>query len=165
MQEYVTNAIVLDLEPNGDLDSRVSLFTKRFGKLVVKVKSAKKVTSKLSPHLQPGNLIQARLVEKNGLHIADALKEARISVPPSRLFSLNQLLAEAEPDPEVWRLISSGPFEWPPVLAALGWDPKTAECGSCGKRTPSFFHMRQQEFYCGRCALKLPKNEVISILA
>ncbi|MEK7212689.1 MAG: recombination protein O N-terminal domain-containing protein, partial [Patescibacteria group bacterium] len=51
MQEYLSEAVVLDAVPNGDLDLRVHLFTKKFGKLTAKVKSARKITSKLAGHL------------------------------------------------------------------------------------------------------------------
>ena len=78
MQEYLSEAVVLDRLANGDLNGRVVFLTKRFGKLVGKARSIRKITSKLSGHLQPGNLVQVRMIEKNGLQIVDALKKSRL---------------------------------------------------------------------------------------
>ena len=117
MQEYFSDAIVLDRLANGDLDSRIVLFTKHFGKLVAKAKSSRKITSKLSGHLEPGNLVQARLVEKNGLQVVDALKKSRLDVKPADLYFLNQLLAEAEPDSKIWELLIKNQFHWREIFA------------------------------------------------
>jgi len=112
MQEYVTEAVVLDTVPSAELDVRVSLFTKKFGKLVARAKSVKKITSKLAGHLEPGNIIKIRLVEKKGLQLVDALKEREVqslsnsrelesdegghTMSPPDLYLLNQILHEAE---------------------------------------------------------------------
>lgn len=181
MQEYFTEAVVLDVLPNGDLDSRISLFTERFGKLVAKAKSARRITSKLAPHLQPGNVVQARLVEKNGLQITDALKIASLTVPPGELYLLGRLLAEAEPDSRLWQLLVKDPatgearqrrqglrtnghrqWSWSAVLKVLGWDPAHASCDACGKR-PTRFVVRDQRFFCESCASKVGGSEVLYI--
>ena len=65
MTEYLSEAVVLDKETSGDLDIRVSMFTKKFGKLKVRAKSARRIVSKLSPHLEPGNVAQVRIIEKS----------------------------------------------------------------------------------------------------
>ena len=67
MQEYVTEAVVLDAVPSAELDVRVSLFTKKFGKLVARAKSVKKITSKLAGHLEPGNVVKIRLFGEKGV--------------------------------------------------------------------------------------------------
>ena len=162
MQEYFSDAIVLDRLANGDLDSRVVFFTKEFGKLVAKAKSARKITSKLSSHLEPGTLIQVRLVEKNGLQVADALKTSRLSIPPRDLFVAGELLAEAEPEPGLWELFIGGKFSWWQALQVLGWDPDFASCSGCSGTT-ALFHIKTQEFFCAACASKLPKEEVVYI--
>lgn len=162
MQEYSTEAIVLDKETNGDLDVRVMLFTKKFGKLIGKAKSARKITSKLSGHLESGNLIQARLVEKGGLQIVDALKKEKLSNAPADFYFLGRLLADAEPESDLWRALTEGNFSWHEVLKILGWDPEFAACSACKKRA-SAFHAKSQEFFCGVCVLNLKKEEVIYI--
>ena len=189
MQEYVTEAVVLDAVPSAELDVRVSLFTKKFGKLVARAKSVKKITSKLAGHLEPGNVVKIRLVEKKGLQLVDALKEKEVSINPPDLYLLNQILHEAEPDHELWELLTGGAFRWHEALRILGWDPAAADCaGPHTKRasTPSAqdahnarsgvgvghpstssgnkvtaFHIKTQEFYCSACASKVRRNEVI----
>ena len=180
---------MLDAVPSAELDVRVSLFTKKFGKLVARAKSVKKITSKLAGHLEPGNVVKIRLVEKKGLQLVDALKEKEVSINPPDLYLLNQILHEAEPDHELWELLTGGAFRWHEALRILGWDPAAADCaGPHTKRasTPSAqdahnarsgvgvghpstssgnkvtaFHIKTQEFYCSACASKVRRNEVI----
>lgn len=163
MQEYFTEAVVLNCEPSGDLDSRVSLFTKRLGKLTAKAKSARKIMSKLAGHLQPGNVVNARLVEKSGLHIADALKTSKLSLPLPDLYFLSRLLPESEPEPIIWQLIFSGKIDWAEILKILGWDPKETLCHACAKNPPAAFDVDSQEFFCSGCALKGDRNELLYI--
>jgi len=163
MLEYLSEAIVLNKEPNGDLDTRVSLFTKKFGKLVAKAKSARRITSKLSPHLEPGNLIDVRLVEKNGLQVVDALKKDRLHIEPADLYNLHLLFAEAEPDSRLWHDIKSENIDWRKVLAILGWDPRDATCQMCGKGDPQVFRIKSQEFFCKGCASKVAENDLLYI--
>ncbi len=162
MQEYFSEAIVLDRLPNGDLDSRVFFFTKRFGKLIAKAKSARKITSKLAAHLEPGNLIQVRLVEKNGLQVVDALKKSRLAIALHDLYCLSELLAEAEPESRLWELFVTGEFSWHQALKLLGWDPDFAVCTNCSNPAAAF-RIQSQEFFCSRCSSKLPRSEVLYI--
>lgn len=162
MQEYLSEAIVLDRLPNGDLNGRVVFLTKRFGKLIGRAKSIRKITSKLSGHLQPGNLVQIRMIEKNGLQVVDALKKSRLGLSLAELRFLGEILSEAEPEFVIWEMLASGRFSWPSVLKILGWDPSFASCGLCAGKAESF-HSRTQEFFCKNCALKLPAGEVIYV--
>ena len=163
MQEYVTDAIVLRKDPLGDLDGRYTLFTKRFGKIVAKAKSSRKVTSKLAPHLEPGILSKVRFIETKGTQLIDALKSARVGLSLGELHSLSQLLPDAEPEPGLWEILESGMFAWPKTLAILGWDPEDAECIVCGGKKPAYFFITRQEFYCRTHALKARKDAVISL--
>ncbi|MDO8504948.1 MAG: recombination protein O N-terminal domain-containing protein [Candidatus Liptonbacteria bacterium] len=151
MNEYVSEAIVLEKDPQGELDERVSVFTKRFGKFSAKVKSSRKITSKLSPHLEPGNLIRVRLVEKGNLQIVDALKSERLNSPPAFFYLLNRILAEGEPDTELWKALISGEANWKKILGILGWDPMHASCENCGRPGAASFHLASQSFFCGNC--------------
>ena len=162
MQEYLTEAVVLDREPSGDLDFRVSLFTKKFGKMVAKVKSARKITSKLSGHLIPGNIVNARIIEKNGLQVVDAVKKSAISCG-SDFYFLNKVLADAEPDLAIWQKITSNNFQWLEILKTLGWDPEFASCSSCSRSNPKSFNFRSQEFLCANCFLNFGKKELLYI--
>ena len=160
MQEYLSDAVVLSREPSGELDLRISLFTKKFGKLVGKVKSARKITSKLSGHLEPGNLIKVRVIEKNGFQIADALKSARTDTKEADLEVLGTLLHDEEPDSGLWALITSGNFNWKETLRLLGWDPDAANCSRCGRKPETFF-TPHQEFFCRSCVSGISQDEVI----
>lgn len=163
MQEYVTDAIVLKKDPLGDLDGRYTLFTKRFGKILGKAKSSRKITSKLAPHLEPGILAKVRFIETKGTQLIDALKSDRLPLPLGDLHFLSQLLPDAEPEPALWELLTTGEFAWPAVLNILGWDPEGAACVMCGEKHPQYFYITRQEFYCRTHALKARRDAVIFI--
>jgi recombinational DNA repair protein (RecF pathway) len=160
MQEYVSRAVVLHSEPKGEADHRVSLFTKRFGKINAKAKSTRKITSKLAAHLQPGNVVEARIVYVGGHQVVDALKNAKLAVDPNTLLLLNRLLADHEPESEIWSHITSEAWSWRNILRILGWDPAHAECRIC-RKGPELFRVRDQEFFCKKCAFKARPDEVI----
>ncbi|OGY63071.1 MAG: DNA repair protein RecO [Candidatus Harrisonbacteria bacterium RIFCSPHIGHO2_01_FULL_44_13] len=160
MYECCTEAIVLDKEDLGEADARVFLFTKSLGKVVAKVKSAKKITSKLSSHLEPLNLITVRLVEKNGFQVVDVLSNRKL--PQSELHILNmvnQLSAENQQDLELWSVLT-GSIDLRPVdfqkqiLSALGFDPKFASCQNCDRPRPDYFSLLDTSYLCQICALK-----------
>lgn len=164
MQEYVTDAVVLEKEPLRDFDTRYSFFTKRFGKLTGKATSARKITSKLAGHLEPGTFAQVRFVERNGgngngAQIADALKKEKLAVPLSDLRFLNKMLPRGEKDIALWDELTKG-FSWPNALRILGWDPHGAACEQCGKKV-AYFYLPRQEFFCAACASKLERDELL----
>jgi DNA repair protein RecO (recombination protein O) len=173
MQEYVTDAIVLKKDPLGDLDGRYTLFTKRFGRIMAKAKSSRKITSKLAPHLEPGMVTKVRFIETKGTQLIDALKSGQVALSLRDLHFLSQLLPDTEPEPALWELLvrSNGDrpgqdWSWAKVLAILGWDPADAECATCGVRQPSYFYITRQEFYCrthGAAASKARVDAVLSI--
>ena len=133
MQEYITRAVVLDIEPIKELDDRFSLYTEKYGKLKPRTTSTHKITSKLIGHLQPGYITNVRLVERRGLRLVDALKQGKSGTSPVKLYLLDQLLHEAEPDEEIWNLLTNGDFSWVQMLGVLGWDPTHATCAKCGR--------------------------------
>lgn len=161
MQEYVSEAIVLGKQPSGDCDNRYALFTRRFGKMVARAKSARKITSKLAGHLEPGNVVRVRLIEKNGLQITDALKETRLGVSLADWSLLSDLLPEGEAEPALWARCRTGVFAPRDILRALGWDPDYAACATCGSREIFSFHIPSQEFFCRQCSSKLSGNGIL----
>ncbi len=163
MTEYISEAVVLGKEPTRDLDVRVSLFTKKFGKLTARARSARRITSKLSGHLEPGNVVQARLIEKNGLQAVDALKKSSLAIAPADLYFLSRVLAESEPDLRLWHALVSPSFSWSRVLGFLGWDPRGAACALCGVGETGFFDVSKQELYCRNCASKFARSDVVFI--
>ncbi len=170
MYEYYSQAVVLDAQPVGEADVRYSLFTKRFGKLVVRGKSTRKITSKLAGHLEVGNLIAARVVEHGTLQVVDALKNRRLSHSSANLYVLHRLLHEGERDERLWTVLLARDWSWVNGLRLLGWDPEHARCAKCRAERPENFYIRGQEFFCTRClsasagTSKLPVGEVISLI-
>jgi len=162
MIEYLSDAIILQKDFSGEMDARVHIFTKKYGKLVARAKSARKILSKLSAHLEPGNLCRTRLIEKNGLQVVDALKNGTAAATPADLHFLAKILAENEPEPAIWQMLVNNKFSWNLALKILGWDPACAQCAECGGK-PERFNPSQQNFFCKNCSLNLPKNDTINL--
>jgi recombinational DNA repair protein (RecF pathway) len=167
MQEYTARALILRKEPSREMDLSVTMFTDQFGKITAKAKSARKITSKLSAHLEPGNLSAIRLAEKNGLHLTDAFKESRLALTPHDLYALDRLLHPEEADPHVWGFIKKSadgvPWRWPDMLALLGWDPRETQCEKCHTRQPRYFLINTQSLYCEQCttASRVPQDALL----
>lgn len=161
MREYVTDAIVLDRDPTGEKDLRITLFTERFGKVIGKAKSARNITSKLSAHLEQGTKVRVRYVEKKGIQIVDALGQGKISFSPASLHSLARILPEEVPEPGLWEIFTRRASGWGEILAVLGWDPLHVRCELCGGTDYMLFHIPTQKFFCANCASKLPAEEVL----
>jgi recombinational DNA repair protein (RecF pathway) len=162
MQEYISEAIVLNKEPLRDLDGRYSFFTKRYGKLTGKATSTRKITSKLAGHLEPGTLVHVRLVEKGGAQIVDALKKAKLPIALPDLRFVNAMLTEGEPDLALWNELTAERFSWENILRVMGWDPQHASCEHCGK-TAVYFYFPRQEFFCASCASNFGRNELLLV--
>ncbi len=169
MQEYVSDAVVLRKDPQGDLDGRYVFLTERFGKVAAKAKSSRKITSKLASHLEPGTIAKVRFIENHQIQVIDALKEGTTAASLADLYFLGQLLHEFQPEPELWEMLVPGTegFSWRSALGVLGWDPDGAACASCAAGSPAYFYVPRQEFFCTACVRKLPSklkaNTVLSI--
>jgi recombinational DNA repair protein (RecF pathway) len=167
MREYIDDAIVLNKRELGAQDARYSLFTKRFGKMVAKGKSVRKLTSKLAGHLEPGSLVRVRLIEQHGLQVVDALREAVIinsddlGIAFKNFALLSRLLAENEPEPLIWAMVCRGVINWNSILKTLGWDPFESVCSSCDARPVASFLVSRQDFFCERCAARIPSSEMV----
>jgi recombinational DNA repair protein (RecF pathway) len=160
MLEYVTEAIVLDKIDLGELDSKVFLFTKDFGKITAKIKSGRKIISKLASHTEPLNLVTVRIVDKNSPQLIDALISKK-GIPGRTFFKIAALVRDISPegqsDRNLWELLASfvdkgaeaGDFI--KVLKVLGFDPMHAKCNNCLKGSPDFFSIKDLVFYCKNC--------------
>lgn len=169
MQEFITDAVVLNKGPSMDFDARYSFFTRRFGKIVGKAKSVRKITSKLAGHLEPGNLVRIRFVERNGgggTQVVDALKDRTLEIALPNLRLLDMMLHEGEPDAALWNELLGAPgkaISWPRILRILGWDPAGAACDVCGKAA-THFYIPRQEFFCAVCASKLEQDGLLLVV-
>ena len=174
MTEYFTNALVLGVEDSGEMDKSVYLFTKELGKVKARAKSARKITSKLSGHLQPLNFIKIRLIEKNGFQAVDALVLDRVKVSPAALDILDfikDMTFELQKDKSLWLIIkktfhdikNNKKISYRPLLENLGFDPKFAQCSVCENKNVVYFSKTEQVFLCQKCAFKISKNELVLI--
>lgn len=160
MLEYVTEAIVLDKVDLGELDSKVYLFTKDFGKITAKIKSGRKIISKLASHTEPLNLVTVRIVDKNSPQLIDALISKK-GIPGKTFFKIVSLIRdispESQPDHNLWEhlvsLVEKGAVsdDFVKVLKILGFDPTHAKCNNCLKGSPDFFSVKDLIFYCKNC--------------
>lgn len=157
MQEHYTEALVLDKEDLGDYDSRVFLYSKDLGKVSAKATSVRKITSKLAAHLEPGNLINVRLVQKNSFQIADALKVSSLPKSSETMRVLNlvkELAPEGDRDQSLWEFLILGEEKGEEALRILGFDKEFAVCDSCGAGNPRHFLLRELDYRCALCLVK-----------
>jgi DNA repair protein RecO len=160
MLEYVNEAITLDRMDLGEQDFRVFLFTKDFGKVVAKIKSGRKITSKLNSHTEALNLATVRIVDKNSPQLIDALNIKK-GAPGKIIFKILSLIKEIspenQPEPELWDFLVSlldreaEEKDFIEVLKILGFDPMHAKCNNCFKGSPDFFSVKDLTFYCKNC--------------
>ena len=172
MKEYFTEAIVLDEENVGELDKLVFLYTEELGQVRAKAKSVRRITSKFAGHLQPLNFVKVRLVEKNGLQIVDVITSDRAPKTGTNLGLLKfvkDMTFEFQKDRKIWLLLKkflknpSQNFSYKPFLETLGFSPQFARCAICQNTNVVCFSKTEQIFFCKRCGLKIPKDEVILI--
>jgi DNA repair protein RecO len=171
MLEIITEAIVLDKEASSEYDSRIFLYTKELGKVAANATSARKITSKLAPHLEPLNRINARLVSRRNdydgrFRLADALlissagecekNHERLKMVLRSFDFINRIIPEGAPDAELWdflRGILTGEMDCgiKDTLKFLGFDTDFAHCSLCNKTKPEFFYFKNHFFICRRC--------------
>ncbi len=175
MQEYVTDAIVLNTFPRGEADRIADLYTEHLGRIEVRMIGGRKPLSKLAPHLDIMGFATVRLVEKNQFTLVDAM-----SAPSSRemrdleyfpaLLSIAALVRalapRGVPDVRLWNALRRMYLERhqgavAEFLKILGYDARHASCEECGDTPAGLFFLPNHEFFCARCGSKLPQNEVI----
>lgn len=169
MKEFSTQAIVLDKEDLGEADARVFLYSPDYGKIVGKIKSSKKIISKLNAHLEPFNLVTARVIDR-GPQIVDALliEKLKPSWPLAKLLNfIKEISLEGQVDYHFWSLIKkslvSGKINYQQLLASQGFDPQFAVCHNCQKDNPSLFYFNDHSFWCKSCVSGLCSNGFIEL--
>jgi len=177
MKEYLTEAVVLNFEKSQEANRRVSFYTKELGLLNAQVISGRKITSKLSLHLNPLNLVLLRLVEKKRMIVADAVVLNAFSnirgsaLKIKKALGLTRLIRTQvltkQPDLKIWyHLINSlktGEIDYKIFLKILGYDPKLSRCQNCSIGQPAYFCLIDQTFICEKCHFKFPENELLYI--
>lgn len=110
-----TEAVVLRKKSLLNKDILINLFTKDLGRLTVFAKGVKKITSRRSPHLQTGNLINVIISHKNDRsYLQESLlisgfselkkDENKIKQLYLFLFILDRLLPENQKEERVYNL-------------------------------------------------------------
>ncbi|MAF80060.1 hypothetical protein CL629_03220 [bacterium] len=175
MSEYSTEAIILGRRENGPYNRIVDLYTKELGRVEARVVSGRKIISRLSPHLDFGNLAHVRLVYKNQFTVADALTEERFFSGPedigvyerfSRLaFLFCSLAPQMIPDVEVWDMFLRGlrkrGLDYRMFLSLFGYGALHAECSACARSGSHAFFVPDQSFLCASCAEMFPKDLLV----
>ena len=161
MSEYLTEGVVLEKEPYGEVDYQVLLFTKDLGKIYVKMKSGRKITSKLNSHLEPLNKVVIRIIEKNGFQVVDALRFGRYSNKLVIILSLvSKITVELQPDLKMWQILKLIPNDRDPkdirilikkILGISGFGTDFSTCYNCGRKSPKTFIFESAQFVCGLC--------------
>lgn len=159
LKEFFTEAIVLDREKLGEFDSRIFLYTKNLGKVVAKAQSARKITSKLSAHIEPLNLVSVRLVYGKNFQLVDALRTQKLGNDFLKILRLvKEISADNEPDLELWQLLKEQ-YQNPQaaslisrqILKIAGFDPRFATCQNCQSDNPSHFLFSNAQYLCRHC--------------
>ena len=152
-------------EDRREFDERLTLYCEGLGKVSAKTISTKKILSKLSPHLIPGNVISARLVEKNELQLVDALKVGETSLTLTDLYRVDYLLEDEQPDREIWNILLAKSFDWIRLLSIAGWDGRHATCSRCFSKNIYFFDLLNQVYLCEKCqAYQTAENSLLLIM-
>ncbi len=172
LTEIITDAIVLDKEDFREQDGRIHLYTKDLGKVIAKTISSRKILSKLAAHLEPLNLITARLVSKgdafygHGFQLVDALSRDQAKIikgDPQDLASairvyglISKSIPSGIPDGELWdflQAIRSGTSRanLHQALHTLGFNAQFARCQLCDRTQPEYFVPGENFFICTAC--------------
>jgi len=187
MLEHYTEAFVFDNKINKELDAVITLYTRDFGKVIARAKSARKITSKLNSHLQPLNFANVRLIEKNALsagkqrfQVVDALtieNNSRWEKNPGNLAKflniaqfINEMTFELHQDLRLWQAIkkifSADLVEledriiYLGLLKILGFDSEYASCVVCDNPQTDYFSKSEHIFLCIKCACPAKRDSL-----
>jgi len=172
MSEYFTRGIILERESSGESDDSLVIFTKDLGKIRAKVKSVKRIISKLSGHLQVGSLCDIRLTKKNNIQLIEAIsyKSALSADLHCFLGFINQMTPYESPDHHLWYAIEyvidkdifiSGEDilrrkVYRRLLDIMGFGPRLAKCSDCGTPKIAYFVPSDIMFLCSNSLLRAP---------
>lgn len=175
MVEYYTKALVLGRAGRGDLDGTLTLYTKELGRVSARVKSLRKLTSKLSGHLTPGRLANVRIVEMGGdtKQVVDALSlPSKTSLEFLKFLDfIRQMAPIGLPDLHLWHELEqaatngTGEGIYKKIISIMGYDAKNAICDNCSSVKIAYFVPRDIMFLCSGCLKdsRLKEDEVFSI--
>lgn len=116
MAIYEGEAIILKREDRGEADRLYTLFSKEFGKIKAQAQGVRKISAKLTGHLEPFNLIWLEMVTKRSgqIGITSALCQEFLLKRPApwqvnlamRCCNLlDKLMVEPERDEGIWNFL------------------------------------------------------------
>ncbi len=159
----MTEGIVLDKEVVGDYDAKVFLYTRDFGKIQAKVKSLRKITSKLAGHLEPLNIVSVRMLNRDvnfsNFQIVDALKIGQLPSTTGRMTALGlikEIAPEGNMDLALWDILTRDELSATKILSLLGFDPTFASCQQCGNKKQLNFLIKNLNYFCAPCLSEAP---------
>ncbi len=114
---FTVTGLILKRTSVGEADRIVTLFTPDQGKVVCVAKGARKLTSSQRGSLEPGNLVKAMIIPTQSLwlltqttlisDLGDCWKDLAQLRRVSQILEItDKLVAEADPDPELFILVS-----------------------------------------------------------
>lgn len=114
---YSTDAIVLGNRPSGEADELVSCYTRDFGKMVIKARSSKKITTKQGIFLHNPSVIRCNFVMSRAGYIFSGIKSVKdypavvgditaLAYVMSFLQLCDRITYEGQKDEEMWELLS-----------------------------------------------------------
>lgn len=182
MDEMYSKAIVLKRTNIGEVDSLISLFTKKFGKITVKARGIRKITSKLSACFQPATFVKTRFIPmsklKTGFVLIDGViddfsiknntKKRYDMLPVLDFMSMNYF--DLQRDDRMWHFlikIFSKHYKIDEVLYVMlsifGLPIDDSYCFICNNKDIVAFNNEFQKFLCRKCSLRFSKNNLFYI--
>lgn len=176
MREYVTEAIVLGREAHRERDWVVDLLTRDLGFVSARVTGGARITSKLSPHLDPASMALVRLVWSGRFVVTDAAvmhrnfrARADAELWKSALESLavtRALAPRREPEVSLWTAVYGvleGRQGAAAVLESLGYHPESASCARCHKSPVQWVVLDDHSLLCRECGSSAPSAARVSL--
>ncbi|MEX0877411.1 MAG: DNA repair protein RecO [Candidatus Spechtbacterales bacterium] len=113
---YFTDAIVLGSRPTGEADELVSCYTRDFGKMIIKARSSKKITTKQGIFLHNPSIIRFNFVISRTGYIFSGIKSIKghpaisdnitaLAYVMSFLQLCDKITYEGQKDEEMWELL------------------------------------------------------------
>lgn len=119
MRSYHVEGIVIKRSNSGEADRFITLFTKEKGKLTLKAKGVRRITSRRAGSLELFNVVRVAVVQGKGdvdviteLTVVDTFSEwrkflGRVTLAYQLAEILDKLTAEWEPHPEVYAIMEN----------------------------------------------------------
>lgn len=115
-RSYKIEGIIIKRQRVGETDNLITVFSKNFGKLILKAKGARKVTSRKSPYLEPYNHVYLYVVKGKTIDIiTEVVAIESFSIIRSKLDKIaygfkiieviNRLLPERQPSELIFSLL------------------------------------------------------------